>query len=421
MSIKAIIGGQWGDEGKGKIVDLLSQEAQIVARYQGGANAGHTVYKKDQKIVLHQIPTGALRTKCKCILGNGMVIDPIGILEEINLLKDNSIDIDGRILIDYYAHIVTPIHKLIDATTEEKTNNKIGTTCKGIGPTYVDKYQRIGIRAIDLLDIDSLKIKIDTRLNHAKNNNEIESSKIKIFNNQIDNFYDACYAIQKFIIDTFPILHENINSKVLIEGAQGTMLDIDHGTFPYVTSSNCSSAGIAVGLGLPTQNISSIIGIFKAYTTRVGGGPFPTELFDSDGQALGSIGKEFGATTGRPRRCGWFDMIAAKYSVMVNGLTEIALTKLDVLDSFNQINVCTAYQTKAGETENISGVLNDLSKVKPIYRSFEGWQCTINEVEKYSDLPKNAKIYIEFLEDYLNVPINIISVGPKRNQIIFKD
>ena len=249
----------------------------------------------------------------------------------------------------------------------------------------------------------------------------VVSSKIKIFNNQIDDFYDACYAIQKFIIDTFPILHENINSKVLIEGAQGTMLDIDHGTFPYVTSSNCSSAGIAVGLGLPTQNISSIIGIFKAYTTRVGGGPFPTELFNSDGQALGSIGKEFGATTGRPRRCGWFDMIAAKYSVMVNGLTEIALTKLDVLDSFNQINVCTAYQTKAGETKNISGVLNDLSKVKPIYRSFEGWQCTINEVEKYSDLPKNAKTYIEFLEDYLNVPINIISVGPKRNQIIIKN
>ena len=305
MKIQAIIGGQWGDEGKGKIVDLLSEGVSIVARYQGGANAGHTIYKNDVKIVLHQIPTGALRAECTCILGKGMVIDPIGILEEINLLKSLDVSVENRIFIDNYAHIVTPIHKLIDKTNEEKSGNKIGTTCKGIGPTYTDKYQRIGIRAIDILHSDKLKNKVENRLKKAINDNEIKESDTYQLKEEIEKFYNAANAISIFINDTFIMLQNNLTNKILIEGAQGTMLDIDHGTFPYVTSSNCSSGGISTGLGLPGNKLDSIIGIFKAYTTRVGGGPFPTELFDENGEKMGKIGKEFGATTGRPRRCGW--------------------------------------------------------------------------------------------------------------------
>ena len=325
MSINAIVGGQWGDEGKGKIVDLLSKDAHIVARYQGGSNAGHTVYIDDKKIILHQIPTGVLRTESLCILGNGMVIDPVGFTDEINCLIDNKINFEGRIMIDYYSHIVTPIHKLIDSSAEKASNNKIGTTCKGIGPTYQDKYQRIGIRAIDILDEKLLKEKIDNRIEIALYKNEVSSKDID--NLDFKEFYHSCTLISKFIKDTFPIIYNSIDKNILVEGAQGTLLDIDHGTFPYVTSSNCSAGGISTGLGIPGNRLDTIVGIFKAYVTRVGGGPFPSELFDNDGKKLQSIGNEVGATTGRPRRCGWFDLVAAQYSCRINGLTGIALTK----------------------------------------------------------------------------------------------
>jgi len=419
MAIQAIIGGQWGDEGKGKIVDLLSKNANIVARYQGGANAGHTIYKAGQKIVLHQIPAGAIRKQCLCVLGRGMVIDPIGILEEINLLEKHNINVDNRLFIDNYAHIVTPIHKLIDKTNEIKSGNEIGTTCKGIGPTYTDKYERIGIRAIDLLSPEILDNKIQTRLDIAIKKDEINSSDLNQLKVDLKIYYDCIQKMKIYIKDTFPLFHDNIQSNILIEGAQGTMLDIDFGTFPYVTSSNCSSGGIATGLGIPGNKIQYILGIFKAYTTRVGGGPFPTELFDEDGKKMAKIGHEFGATTGRSRRCGWFDLLVAKYSVQLNGFTNIALTKLDILDSFETIKVCIGYEINGKKINNISEVLNNLDHVSPIYKEFEGWQCNIESISSFDALPDNAKLYIKFLSDFLQVPITIISIGPKRNQIIF--
>ena len=416
MSINAVIGGQWGDEGKGKIVDLLSKDIALVARYQGGANAGHTVYINDKKVVLHQIPTGALRESCLCVLGNGMVIDPIGILEEINTLRSLDISVKNRILIDFHSHIVTPIHKCIDKTNEMRSNNEIGTTCKGIGPTYTDKYQRVGIRAIDLLDPKTLKNKINLRLDNAIQNNEIEKEDLGQLKNDIDLFYDTCNIMKEYIHDTFPILHKETN--ILIEGAQGTLLDIDFGTYPYVTSSNCSSGGIGTGLGIPGNKLNNIIGIFKAYTTRVGGGPFPTELFNDEGKKLGKIGQEFGATTGRPRRCGWFDLVAAKYSAKINGLTHIALTKLDILNTFDIINVCVAYEVDNKTIYNMSSVINNMADVKPVYKQLKGWKSEIDTAKEFSDLPILAKEYIQYLEDELEVPISIISFGPKRHQII---
>jgi len=421
MSFDAIVGGQWGDEGKGKIVDLLSKNVDVVARYQGGANAGHTVYKDDKKIVLHQIPTGALRESSSCVLGNGMVIDPIGILEEINKLKELNINVNNRIFIDYYAHIVTPIHKCIDRVNEAKTNNEIGTTCKGIGPTYTDKYRRIGIRAIDILDMKTLQGKVANRLQFALDNNEIPKSEVNTLNNELILFYKTCLDISEYIKDTFEYLHNALQKNILIEGAQGTMLDVDYGTYPYVTSSNCSSGGIGTGLGIPGSKLNNITGIFKAYTTRVGGGPFPTELFNADGEKLGHIGKEFGATTGRPRRCGWFDLVAAKYSAQVNGLTHIAITKLDILNSFQEIKVCTSYDINGKHTENMSAALNVLDNVKPIYKKFKGWDSDISDINTFTDLPVNAQEYIKYLESEIGVPISIISIGPKRHQIIYRN
>ena len=416
MSINVIVGGQWGDEGKGKIVDLLSKEANIVARYQGGSNAGHTVYHNDKKIVLHQIPTGILRENNLCILGKGMVVDPDGIVEEIECLNNNNIEYNNRIIIDYYAHIVTPLHKLIDQINEEKSGGKIGTTCKGIGPTYQDKYQRIGIRAIDLLDISLLKDKLENRIQIGLDRNEISSDDL--LNINLNDFYNSCKIIKSFIKDSFPILFNKSSRNILIEGAQGTLLDIDHGTFPYVTSSNCSSGGISTGLGIPGNQLNNIIGIFKAYVTRVGGGPFPTELFDDNGAKLQSIGKELGATTGRVRRCGWFDIVAAKYSASINGLTGIALTKLDILDNFETIHVCTHYEFRGEKITELSSVLNFLDEVKPIYKQFKGWNCSIEKANSFSDLPSEAKVYIEFLSAEIGVPIEIISIGPKRHQIL---
>ena len=420
MSVNAIVGGQWGDEGKGKIVDLLSKGVEIVARYQGGANAGHTVYYNDNKIVLHQIPTGVLRKNSKCILGKGMVIDPVGITQEIDCLQSNNINYDSRIFIDYYAHVVTPIHKLIDRTNELRSGNKIGTTCKGIGPTYADKYNRIGIRMVDVLDFQLLQDKINERLKLAISKNEIEKDDIDTLQDEISIFYKACHEIKHFINDTFELIYNNINNNILIEGAQGTLLDIDHGTFPYVTSSNCSSGGISSGLGIPGNKLNEIMGIFKAYVTRVGSGPFPTELFDVDGDMLQTAGKEFGATTGRKRRCGWFDLVAGRYSARVNGLTGIALTKLDILDEFDIIKVCTHYEYNNKIIENMSNVLNCLDKVKPIYKEFSGWKESVTKSESFEDLPSEAKTYIDFLSTQLGVPVKIISVGPKRKQIILK-
>ena len=416
MAIKAVIGGQWGDEGKGKIVDLLSKDSEIVARYQGGANAGHTVYKNDEKIVLHQIPSGILRKDCYCIMGNGMVIDPIELVEEINMLRQKNISTQN-IIISPNAHIVTPLHKYLDRKNEEKTNNFIGTTCKGIGPCYVDKYNRVGIRAIDLSNSDKLKAAFIIRMNQCISNHQITDTDYETMKSEISLFFEACNEIKIYVKDTLSLLFSKKN--ILIEGAQGTLLDIDHGTYPFVTSSSPFSGGISTGLGLPLTKFENIIGIFKAYATRVGSGPFPTELFDEDGKKLQDIGMEFGATTGRPRRCGWFDGLAAKYSCMINGLTDIALTKLDILDNFEKINVCIGYKYNQNEIQNYSEAV-DLEKVTPLYKEFKGWNCDLNGINDYNMLPLECKEYIKFLEDFLETRISIISIGPGRNDIIQK-
>ena len=416
MAIKAVIGGQWGDEGKGKIVDLLSKDSEIVARYQGGANAGHTVYKNDEKIVLHQIPSGILRKDCYCIMGNGMVIDPVELVDEVSMLRQKNISTDN-ILISPNAHIVTPLHKYLDRKNEEKTNNFIGTTCKGIGPCYVDKYNRVGIRALDLNDKDKLKATFISRMNQCIANHQITDTDYNTMESEINSFFNACDKIKIYVKDTLSLLFSKKN--ILIEGAQGTLLDIDHGTYPFVTSSSPFSGGITTGLGLPLTKFENIIGIFKAYATRVGSGPFPTELFDEDGKKLQDIGMEFGATTGRPRRCGWFDGLAAKYSCMINGLTDIALTKLDILDGFENIKVCVGYKYNKSEIHNYSEAVN-LEKVIPIYKDFKGWNCDLNGISDYNMLPLECKEYIKFLEDFLETKISIISIGPGRNDIIQK-
>ena len=410
-----IMGGQWGDEGKGKIVDLLSKESNVVARYQGGANAGHTVYKDGKKIVLHQIPSGILQENCLCILGNGMVIDPIELSKEIKEVESMNMP-TSNIHISPNAHIVTPIHKGIDLKNEAGTSNKIGTTGKGIGPTYVDKYNRKGIRAIDIQNSDNLKSIYKNKLTESINNNDIDSSFDSDSKKAID-FFECCEFISKYVKNVFPILHDS-NNNILVEGAQGALLDIDHGTYPYVTSSNPTIGGISSGLGVPSSYFESIIGIFKAYVTRVGNGPFPTELKDGVGAKIQDLGKEFGATTGRPRRCGWFDAVAAKYSIKLNGINEVVLTKLDILDNFETIKVCTQYKLEDSISDDYSNFMHSLDSVEPIYETINGWNSNIENAKLFTDLPENARKYVEYLQELLEVKIKIVSIGPKRNQVI---
>jgi len=420
MAITAVIGGQWGDEGKGKIVDLLSKDSKIVARYQGGANAGHTVYHGDLKVVLHQIPSGIFRKGCHCILGNGMVVDPIGLMEEIEMVQSHGFDTTGQIHVAMNAHIVTPIHKAIDVATEAANNNRIGTTGQGIGPTYVDKYDRVGIRGVDLLDANCLREKLNAKLDSAIQTGQLPENAKDQLQDQFQKFMVCAEQVALLVSDTFALIHEYAErgENILIEGAQGTLLDVDHGTYPFVTSSSASSAGISTGLGLPTNKVETIIGILKAYITRVGTGPAPTELFDDDGEKLRDLGQEYGATTGRPRRCGWFDAVAAHYSARVNGLTEVALTKLDILDHFKEIKVCVAYKVDGKEIKNMSEVLHRLEDVQPIYQSFEGWQKTTTGIGSYNDLPEKTQEYIQFISDFIGVPVKIISTGPGRDEII---
>ena len=420
MSITAVIGGQWGDEGKGKIVDLLSKDAQLVARFQGGANAGHTVYLGNKKIVLHQVPSGVLSENCKCILGNGMVIDPVDLVAELDMLKENGIQRNGSIYIAPNSHIVTPVHKWLDSRSEENSGQKIGTTCRGIGPAYVDKYNRCGIRALDLGDKVQLKQKVLDQLDKAVTSRYLSENDRNDILPENDIFLQSAEMIAPMVEDTFSIIHKMAGNgdNILLEGAQGTLLDVNHGTYPFVTSSSPSTGGISTGLGLPLTKINRIIGIFKAYTTRVGKGPFPTELFDADGDKLTDLGKEYGATTGRRRRCGWFDVVAAKYSVMLNGFTEITLTKLDILDHFENIKICTEYQFNGELTSQMSQVIADLEDVKPVYKTFDGWQETTTGLGSYSDLPEKTQEYIQFISDFIGVPVKIISTGPGRDEII---
>ncbi|MGO9480592.1 MAG: adenylosuccinate synthase [Candidatus Kryptoniota bacterium] len=422
MSVKIIVGAQWGDEGKGKIVDLLSEDVDIVARYQGGANAGHTVVVEGKTYVLHLIPSGILHANVACVIGNGVVIDPQAFLDELALLESHDIKVHGRLFISHNAHLIMPYHKLIDSLKEQGAE-KIGTTGRGIGPAYIDKFARVGVKIVDLLHRDVLVKKIKSNiedknllLSKIYNSTEINVDEI------VDKYLQYDKQLDEFITDTSLFINQQLKAgkKVLAEGAQGAMLDVDFGTYPYVTSSNPTSGGACTGLGIPPTAVDSIIGVAKAYTTRVGNGPFPTEQMNEVGESLRKVGGEYGATTGRPRRCGWLDLFSLKYSVMVNGIEDIALTKLDVLDEFDEIKVCVGYNYKDKPLKSFPLDLCTIEDIQPIYETLGGWKTKISGAKTFSDLPSNCRMYIAFIEKYLDVTVGIISVGAMRERTIIR-
>ena len=422
MSVTVLVGSQWGDEGKGKVVDILSEEYKIVARYQGGANAGHTIRIGEKEFILHLIPSGILREDVTCVIGNGVVLDPEALINEMEFLRSQSINIEGRLYISHNAHLIMPYHKLLDSIKEEG-ENKIGTTGKGIGPCYNDKYARRGIRIVDLLNKDELikKIKLNLKeknalLKNVYHREELDADKI------IEEYLRFDELIDPYVKDTALFLNKaaDAGENILFEGAQGALLDVDFGTYPYVTSSNPTAGGASIGTGLPPTKIDKIFGIVKAYTTRVGLGPFPTELNDEVGERLRKIGAEYGATTGRPRRCGWFDAFLVKYSQTINGITEAALTKLDVLSEFDELKVCVGYELNGKRLNSFPSDVARLEQVTPIYETLKGWGSDISDVKEYDALPSETKDYIEFLEKQTGIYFSIISVGAKRSQTIFR-
>ena len=425
MPALVLLGAQWGDEGKGKATDLLGDRVDYVVRYQGGNNAGHTVVIGDQKYALHLLPSGILSKNCIPVIGNGVVIDPAVLLEEIKGLNDRGID-TSKLLISFNAHLITPYHRTIDKVTERFLGKaKIGTTGRGIGPAYADKINRIGIRVQDLFDPSILRQKLEAAL---RDKNQV---LIKVFNRNGINVDDVLaeylsYAetLRPYVADTALLLNKALESgkTVLLEGSQGTLLDVDHGTYPYVTSSNPTAGGACTGSGIGPTKIDRVIGILKAYTTRVGSGPFPTELFDEDGEALRRIGGEVGVTTGRNRRCGWFDAPIARYATRVNGLTDFFLTKLDVLTGWEKIPVCVAYEVDGKRVEEVPASQTDFHHAKPIYEFLDGWKEDISNCKKFEELPINAQKYVKYLEQISGAPMSAIGVGPGRDQtIVVKD
>jgi adenylosuccinate synthase len=421
MKVTVLVGSQWGDEGKGKIVDILSEKYDFVTRFQGGANAGHTVEIGEKKYILHLIPSGILRKEVKCVIGNGVVIDPKALLEEIKLLNENGISVKERLFISHNAHLIMPYHKLLDSINESG-KNKIGTTGRGIGPCYIDKFDRKGIRIVDLLNKDVLEEKI--RKNLEEKNvllKKIHKHEGLDVNEIINDYLKFDKEIDQYITDVPSLLNNAITEgkTILLEGAQGALLDVDHGTYPYVTSSSPTTGGACTGTGIPPNKITDVIGIVKAYTTRVGHGPFPTELTDDEGNKLRKIGAEFGATTGRPRRCGWFDAFLVRYSAMINGINSAAVTKLDVLSDFDKIKVCIGYKLDGKMIKTFPSDVDRLGKVEPIYEQVDGWNEDISECKSYKELPQKTKEYLDFIAEKSNIKIAIISVGPKRKQTFF--
>jgi adenylosuccinate synthase len=422
MSVDLLLGLQWGDEGKGKIVDVLTSKYDIIARFQGGPNAGHTLVFNGRKHVLHTIPSGIFHKDKINLVGNGVVIDPVIFKKELDKLKEVDVDYKKSMLISRKAHLILPTHRIIDAASEKaKGKKKIGSTLKGIGPTYMDKTGRNGIRVGDLESKDWL-IKYRNLANKHQKMVDFYDVEIEYDLDELEKeFFNAIEVLKslKFTDSEEYIFKAQRNSKsILAEGAQGSLLDIDFGTYPYVTSSNTTAAGACTGLGVAPNSIKKVYGIFKAYTTRVGSGPFPTELFDSDGETMGRVGKEFGATTGRSRRCGWLDLVALKYACQINGVTELMMMKADVLSGFKTIKVCTSYMYKEQNIEHFPYDIQE-KNVKPIYKEFEGWDEDLTQKESFENLPKTLKEYISFIEKELNIPISIVSVGPDRKQTIF--
>jgi len=422
MPVTVIVGSQWGDEGKGKIVDLLSSEADIVARYQGGANAGHTVVINAEKTILHLIPSGILYPHTICVIGNGVVIDPVDLMNEIELLKSRNIQVSGRLLISHKAHLIMPYHKILDQARENlRAANRIGTTGRGIGPAYIDKAARTGIRIVDLLDRETFAQKLKSNIEEKNeilkkiyNTKELDIEKI------VNEYIDFDKKIDEFVKDTSKYLNEAIDNKmkILLEGAQGSLLDIDHGTYPYVTSSNPVSGNAAVGLGIGPTKIDSVIGVIKSFTTRVGMGPLPTELPDHLQDTLRKTAQEYGATTGRPRRLGWFDAIIGKYAIRINGIDRIALTKLDSLSDLETIKICVGYKYKDDIIENFPAEMKILNNCDPIYEEHPGWKTDISKVRKFEELPINAQKYVNRISELIGAKVSIISVGASREESI---
>lgn len=423
MPVTIILGTQWGDEGKGKIVDYLTEMSDVVARYQGGNNAGHTVVIGNETYILHLIPSGILHTNKKCIIGNGVVIDPAALIEEIDGLESRGIKINDNLLISENAHVITPYHKAVEKETEaRKKDRQIGTTGRGIGPSYTDKASRHGIRMGDLLNRDILQEKIRINLSSVNFMLEQYFHVSPLDPENITELYSSYgERLRRHITDTRALLHKEIRSgkRILLEGAQGTLLDIDHGTYPFVTSSNTTAGGACTGLGVSPKAIDTITGVVKAYTTRVGAGPFPTEITGELGTHLRTKGGEYGATTGRPRRCGWLDVFALQYAVELNGLTGIALTKLDILDGLDAIKICTGYRDGQKLLESFPSDSEVLSRCIPVYEEMEGWKDTTAGVRSFDDLPVPAQKYIRRIEEHLLTPLHIISTGQKREDTIF--
>lgn len=432
MPVTVVLGSQWGDEGKGKVVDLLAKRAHIVARYQGGANAGHTIKLPDgREFVLHLIPSGIFHDDCICVIGNGVVIDPVALREEIAMLEKAGVTVKGRLFISHNAHLIMPYHKQLDRASEERlkksTNGQqaVGTTGRGIGPAYEDKFSRKGVRIVDLLDRSLLQEKL--RANIAEKNELLtkfyDSTDLCDVEQIISEYEVFDMEMDPYITDTALLLNTALREgkDILLEGAQAALLDIDFGTYPFVTSSNPTAGGASTGSGIPPTAISKVIAVVKAYATRVGNGPFPTELTDSIGEELRKVGREYGATTGRPRRCGWLDAVAVRYTSMINGVTSLALTKLDVLSGQPEIKLCTSYErvSDGKRIENFTNDLKALAGIRPVYESYEGWGSdALNGVTSRKELPKQVETYLAAIEKSIGIPLGLISLGPGRNETL---
>ena len=419
-----VLGAQCGDEGKGKITDWLAEDADVVARYQGGGNAGHTIVIGEETFVLHLIPSGILRGNTQCVIGNGVVIALEELFEEIDLLQQRGINVNSdNLLVSSRAHLIFPYHRSVERWQETSGSGKIGTTLRGIGPSYTDKMNRLaGIRVADLLEFDLFQKKIEHNLD-AKSHVLSQVGDDLSVDEILSTYGEYADRLRPHVIETPEFLHQALVSgkRLLLEGAQGTLLDVDFGTYPYVTSSNTTVGGVCTGLGLPPRSIDRVLGVAKAYVTRVGGGPFPTEMETEVGEEIRQIGAEFGATTGRPRRCGWQDLFALRYATNLNGFTDLVLTKIDVLDSLAEIQVCIGYERNGKLLSSFPSSLSILDECAPVYETLPGWKQQTSEAQNHGDLPSAAQDYIDYISKFLQVPVSVVSVGPKRRQTLTID
>jgi adenylosuccinate synthase len=422
MANTILVGAQWGDEGKGKIIDVLTEEADVVVRYAGGNNAGHTVWVGKERYILHLVPSGILRRDKLCVIGNGVVIDPVSLADEIRGLRQLGVKVGDNLRISETAHVVLPYHRELDVAREQRQDRqRIGTTKRGIGPAYADKAARVGLRMVDLIQPERFAEQLKQRI--RENNQVLRAwgARPLSYRKVLEEYQAAGAFLKPFVTNTVQVLHQALQQgkNLLFEGAQGTFLDIDHGTYPYVTSSNTTAGGACTGSGVPPNRIDQVVGVMKAYTTRVGEGPLPTE--DAElGELLHGMGREFGATTGRPRRCGWFDAVAVRQAVLINGVDFLAVTNLDGLDTVETIKVCLAYRVGRRRYDNLPSDTAELAACEPVYAEFPGWCTPTSGARRWKDLPARARSYLKALEDLVGAPIRIVSVGPDRDQTIFR-